>query len=82
MPQSHETKPLRSVHGPVLSKSPHPATPPTPTHAYAYTYTYPHISSPPFPPRQTDPDFIKFPSERRDVDTMLMWVRTLTGYQQ
>lgn len=43
MPQSHKPKPLCNVHGPVLSKSPHPATPPTPTH----TLTHPPLLSRP-----------------------------------
>lgn len=25
-------------------------------------------------------EFIKYPSERRDADTLNMWVKTLTGF--
>ena len=35
------------------------------------------------PPPKNNPagDFIKYPSERRDAETLNMWVRTLTGTQ-
>lgn len=32
-----------------------------------------------FSPISPAGEFIKYPSERRDVDTLKMWVKTLTG---
>lgn len=39
----------------------------------------PHRPPKPRPPRRPAGDFIKYPSERRDAETLNMWVRTLTG---
>ena len=33
------------------------------------------------PKRGGDASFVKYPSERRDVETLTMWVRTLIGYE-